>query len=119
MNIGIDFYDTITNDPSKFRRLIRRLKEKGHTVFVVSAVKEENVGRLERDFKKSRMRCELVPVVFNTFFDVPMLKVHFTYFADERLQRGIAVDYVRGHFATFPLSTLARCALRVSISRRK
>ena len=75
MNVGIDFYDTITSDPPKFRRLIGRLKEKGHTVFVISAIREENMDRLKRDFKRSRMRCELVPVVFNGFFDVPELKL--------------------------------------------
>lgn len=75
MNIGIDFYDTITADPSRFRRLIRSLKDRGHSVFIVSAVRKENIGRLQKDFKRSRVRCELAPVVFDNYFDVPKLKL--------------------------------------------
>ena len=75
MNIGIDFYDTITSDPSKFRRLVRGLEEKGCQVFIISAVKRENMGRLAVDYEKSRVGGKLVPVIFDSYFDVPKLKL--------------------------------------------
>lgn len=74
MKIGIDFYDTITDNPSKFRRYIRQLKDEGHTIYVISAIYSSNLSRLQKDYKKVRIHCELVPVFYSQYNDVPELK---------------------------------------------
>lgn len=73
--IGIDFYDTITENPPKFRKLVRDLKGASNTVLIISAIHEKNKKRLESDFKRSRIRAELVPVYYSNYRDVPGLKL--------------------------------------------
>lgn len=74
MNIGIDFYDTITDNPSKFRRYIKARTLAGDRVYVISAIHGENIDRLRKDFKHARNSGALIPVAYINYSDVPRLK---------------------------------------------
>lgn len=88
MRIGIDFYDTITDNPSKWRRYIKELTLEGHHVYIISAIHACNIDRLRSDFRHTRNAGALMPVVYDNFFDVPRLK----YEACKRLGINVFID---------------------------
>jgi len=74
MIVGIDFYGTIDKSPKTFRKLSEALLAQGHTVYIISAVK--NVSKLEEEVKKSKVPyTHLEIILFKDYLDVPQLKL--------------------------------------------
>lgn len=68
MIIGIDWYDTMNLNIDAYLPLF-----KDNTCYIISAVKLENVERLERDVGPE-LRPYLQAVIFDDYNDVPKLK---------------------------------------------
>lgn len=74
MIIGLDFYDTITMEERRFKKLTDSLVTGGAEVYIISAIKQENLKRLQKDFRKSHNIGVLHPVFFENYGQVPKLK---------------------------------------------
>lgn len=73
MNIGIDYYKTITNDPKLFTKLINSLLI-DHQIYIITAVKVENIATVRHDIRK--IPCtHLEIVIFENYEDIPRLKL--------------------------------------------
>lgn len=76
MNLGLDFYDTISKNPSVYRLLADAVLDSGGKVYIISAIYRENYKQLVKDVKKTRVRStEVIPVFYTEHFEVPKAKV--------------------------------------------
>ena len=76
MNIGIDYYDTITRYPDKFKQLTVDLMRTGNKLHIISAVKRENEDKLLKALRKLSIQCDSIePLIFLNQHEVPQLKL--------------------------------------------
>lgn len=74
--IGIDYYRTITNDPKLFKRVSGALMAAGYPVYIITAVRAENVSKVRESVKKSKVpHTGLEIVVFSEYEEIPRLKL--------------------------------------------
>lgn len=74
--IGIDYYRTITNDPKLFKRLSTAYITAGYPVYIITAVRLENVAKVRQSVIKSKVpHTHLEIVIFENYEDIPMLKL--------------------------------------------
>lgn len=69
MTIAVDYYDTITTNPELYAKLI-----KYGDCYIISAVKLENVERLEREVGEE-LRPYLRAVIYEDYDQVPKQKL--------------------------------------------
>lgn len=74
--IGIDYYRTITQEPKLFKRLATAYISAGYPVYIITAVRAENVSKVRQSVIKSKVpHTRLEIVVFKNFEDIPKLKL--------------------------------------------
>ena len=76
MIIGFDFQDTISAHPKVFRNLATALMPFGHTVYIISAVKKQNVSKRIEEVKRSKVpHAHLELVVYDDYLSIPQKKL--------------------------------------------
>jgi len=74
--IGLDFYRTITKDSKLFKRLAESYMAAGYPVYIISAVRKENVSRVIAQVKNCKVpHSHLEVVEFTNYEDIPKLKL--------------------------------------------
>lgn len=74
--IGIDYYRTITVNPKLFKRVSGALMAAGYPVYIITAVRPQNVSGVRESVKKSKVpHTQLEVVVFEEFDEIPQLKL--------------------------------------------
>lgn len=75
MNLGLDFYDTITENPKKYKQLAKTIMDGGGKVYIITAVKEANVKRVRNNVRLSHVpHTHLEVITYKEHHEVPNLK---------------------------------------------
>lgn len=74
--IGLDYYRTITAKPKLFKKLAEAYLAAGIPVYIITAVKRNNITPTLDSIKRSRVPCTAIEfVVFEDFEEIPQLKL--------------------------------------------
>lgn len=76
MVIGLDFYGTVTRNNKIFRNIAQALIAQGHEVYIVSAVKRNNISKLKTELKHSKVPYSYLEIVpYENYWEIPELKL--------------------------------------------
>jgi hypothetical protein len=89
MTLGLDFYDTITTNPKKYKQLADTVIKGGGAVCIITAVEERNVKRARNAVRTSHVpHTHLEVLTYTHWHEVPALKRQ----ACQRLHVDIMID---------------------------
>jgi len=91
MRIGIDYWQTLSQAPDKYRQIAQAFEDSGIGVYIVSAVGESDVERIIAEIQSLNIPHTVISIIICSGEEVPQEKLGYAienkldFFIDDRM----------------------------------